>query len=206
MKKNELDIQKLHLAPKIVQMLFAVILAVLIVVAGYFAQFQTQWEDIKAAEEKETELKGQYEQKAIQAASLESLQMELKMIEESIEYLVKQLPTSSEIPNLIQELHEKAAKNGLSLSSVLPQKSQVDGNIERLPHQISVTGTYEQLSSFMRDVGQMSRIVTLSGVSITPHTKNKNKLTLTALANTYKAVDVAMPASSAGASAAQPAN
>lgn len=203
MKKNELDIQKLHLAPKAVQMLFAIILAALIVVAGYFAQFQTQLEDIQAAEEKETELKGQYEQKAIQAASLESLQTELKMIEESIEYLVKQLPTSAEIPNLIQELHEKAAKNGLSLSSVLPQKSQVDGNIERLPHQISVTGTYEQLSSFMRDVGQMSRIVTLSGVSIAPNAKNKNKLTLTALANTYKAVDVKKSASAA--SAAQPA-
>lgn len=204
MKKNELDIQKLHLAPKIVQMLFAVILAVLIVVAGYFAQFQTQWEDIKAAEEKETELKGQYEQKAIQAASLASLQAELKMIEESIEYLVKQLPTSSEIPNLIQELHEKAAKNGLSLASVVPQTSQVDGNIERLPHLISVTGSYEQLSNFMRDVGTMSRIVTLSGVSIAPTSQNKNKLTLTALANTYKAVDVAMPTASA-ASAAQPA-
>ncbi|QMT32331.1 type IV pilus inner membrane component PilO [Alysiella filiformis] len=204
-KKNELDIQKLHLAPKAVQFLVAIILAVLIVVAGYFAQFQTQLEDIKAAEEKEDELKTQYEQKAIQAASLESLQLELKMIEESIEYLIKQLPTSAEIPGLIQELHNAAANNGLSLSSVLPQQSQVDGNIERLPHQISVTGSYEQLSSFMRDVGKMSRIVTLSGVTITPHSKNKNKLTLTALANTYKAVDVPKPASDA-ASGAQPAN
>lgn len=202
MKKNELDMQKLHLAPKAVQILFAMILAILIVVAGYFAQFQTQWEDIKAAEEKETELKGQYEQKAVQAASLESLKTELKMIEESIEYLVKQLPTSSEIPNLIQELHAAAASNGLSLSFVLPQRSQVDGNIERLPHLISVTGSYEQLSNFMRDVGKMSRIVTLSGVSIAPNGRNKNKLTLTALANTYKAVDVAKPVGAAASTTA----
>lgn len=203
MKMNELDIQKLHLAPKAIQLLFAILLAVLIVVAAYFAQFQTQLEEIKVAEEKEVELKGQYEQKAVQAASLESLQIELKMIEESIEYLVKQLPTSSEIPNLIQELHGAAASNGLSLSSVLPQKSQIDENIERLPHQIIVTGSYEQLASFMRDVGKMSRIVTLSGVTIVPSQKNKNKLTLTALANTYKAVDVVKAAS--GASAVQPA-
>ena len=47
---NELDLQKLHLAPKIVQILFAIVLAVLIVVAAYFAQFQTQLEEIKVAE------------------------------------------------------------------------------------------------------------------------------------------------------------
>lgn len=202
MNLNELDLQKLHLAPKIVQILFAVILAALIVVAAYFAQFQTQLEEIKVAEEKEAELKGQYEAKALQAASLESLQAELKMIEQSIEYLVKQLPTGEEIPNLIQEMHNAAATNGLSFTEVVPLPNAVDGNIERLPHRIVVTGTYEQLTNLMRDMGKMSRIVTLSELNVKPHPKNKNLLTLFAVANTYKAVDTPKAASAPAADAA----
>lgn len=203
MNLNELDLQKLHLAPKIVQILFAIVLAALIVVAAYFAQFQTQLEEIKVAEEKEVELKEQYEAKALQAASLENLKLELKMIEESIEYLVKQLPTNEEISGLVQELHGAASSNNLSFSEVTPLKKVVDGNIEKLPHKIVVTGTYEQLTSLMRDIGKMSRIVTLSELNIKPNQKNKNLLTLTAVANTYKAVDVQKTAASA-ASAPKP--
>lgn len=201
MNLNELDLQKLHLAPKIVQILFATVLAVLILVAAYFAQFQTQLEEIKDEESKEVDLKEKYEAKAIQAASLENLQIELKMIEESIEYLVKQLPTGEEIPNLIQELHAAAANNGLSFGEVVPLAKSVDGNIEKLPHRIIVTGTYEQLANLMRDVGKMSRIVTLSNLNIKPHSKNKKLLTLSAVANTYKAVDVPKTASAASSAA-----
>ena len=201
---KELDLQKLHLAPKIVQILFAIVLAALIVVAAYFAQFQTQLEEIKVAEEKEVELKGQYEAKAIQAASLESLRIELKMIEESIEYLVKQLPTGEEIPNLIREMHSAAASNGLSFREVVPLQKSVDGNIERLPHRIVISGTYDQLANLMRDLGKMSRIVTLSDVNVQPHSKNKNLLTLNAVANTYKAVDT--PKETAASAASAPSN
>lgn len=201
---NELDLQKLHLAPKIVQILFAIVLAALIVVAAYFAQFQTQLEEIKVAEEKEVELKGQYEAKAIQAASLDSLRLELKMIEESIEYLVKQLPTGEEIPNLIREMHGAAASNGLSFREVVPLQKSVDGNIERLPHRIVISGTYEQLANLMRDLGKMSRIVTLSDINIQPHSKNKNLLILNAVANTYKAVDT--PKATGASSASAPSN
>lgn len=201
---NGLDLQKLHLAPKIVQILFAIVLAALIVVAAYFAQFQTQLEEIKVAEEKEVELKEQYQAKALQAASLESLKLELRMIEESIEYLVKQLPTSEEISGLVQELHGAASSNNLSFKEVTPLRKTVDGNIEKLPHRIVVTGTYEQLTSLMRSIGSMSRIVTLSELNIKPHPKNKNLLTLTAVANTYKAVDA--PKATAASAASAPAS
>lgn len=211
MNLNEIDFQKLHLQSKSVQLLVAGILAIVLVVAGYFLVFQSQWTEYQEALEKEETLKKDYESKSIRAANLENLKQELVLIEDSIQILLKQLPTNAEIPALIQELHQAAAKNNLTMTSVIPQQSVVENPIERLPFSIAVSGSYDQLVEFTRDIGRMSRIVTLSNMSLNSDSNNKqakgdtsSKLSFTALANTYKAVDT--PVSTASSATASQAN
>lgn len=139
MNLNEIDFKKLHLQNKPIQFLMALILAVVIVVLGYFGLFQAQWEEYQSTVAKEAELKSDYEKKSAQAANLDNLKKELVDIEASIEVLIKQLPTSEEIPTLIQELHQAAAKNGLTMNSVTPEAKVIEKPIERLPFAISVT-------------------------------------------------------------------
>ena len=199
------DVNKLHLQPKPVQLLLAIVLAAALVGVGYVALFQSQLEELTAAQEKEEQLKQEFTEKAVRAASLDNLKLELQQIQESTRVLLKQLPTSAEIPTLIQELHQAAAKNGLTMSLVTPEAKVVEGPIERLPFSISVSGNYEQIAQFTRDVGQMSRIVTLANITrAAGEGDNKGKLVFTAMANTYKALDASEVASAASsASAAQ---
>ena len=199
------DVNKLHLQPKPVQLLLAIVLAAALVGVGYVALFQSQLEELTAAQEKEEQLKQEFTEKSIRAASLDNLKLELEQIQESTRVLLKQLPTSAEIPTLIQELHQAAAKNGLTMSLVTPEAKVIEGPIERLPFSISVSGNYEQIAQFTRDVGQMSRIVTLANITlVTGEGDNKGKLVFTAMANTYKALDASEVASAASsASAAQ---
>ena len=199
------DVNKLHLQPKPVQLLLAIVLAAALVGVGYVALFQSQLEELTAAQEKEEQLKQEFTEKSIRAASLDNLKLELQQIQESTRVLLKQLPTSAEIPTLIQELHQAAAKNGLTMSLVTPEAKVIEGPIERLPFSISVSGNYEQIAQFTRDVGQMSRIVTLANITlVTGEGDNKGKLVFTAMANTYKALDASEVASAASsASAAQ---
>ena len=199
------DVNKLHLQPKPVQLLLAIVLAAALVGVGYVALFQSQLEELTAAQEKEEQLKQEFTEKSIRAASLDNLKLELQQIQESTRVLLKQLPTSAEIPTLIQELHQAAAKNGLTMSLVTPEAKVIEGPIERLPFSISVSGNYEQIAQFARDVGQMSRIVTLANITLVAgEGDNKGKLVFTAMANTYKALDASEVASAAsGASAAQ---
>lgn len=192
MKSSSLDINKLYLQSKGVQLVVAAVLAVLILVLGYFILFQSQIEEYQAAQEKEDSLKSEYTSKAQMAANLENLKEELVLIEESTNVLLKQLPTDAQIPSLIQEMHQAAAKNGLTMNNVTPQAVVKDDQIQRLPFAISVTGTHEQIINFARDMGRMSRIVTLSDLSLkNVDTKGAtgSKLTFDALANTYKAID-----------------
>lgn len=207
MNMNEMDFQKLHLAPKPVQFLVALLLAALMVVAGYFVFFQEQYDTFQEAQAKEEQLKTEYKDLAVQTASLEVLQKELAEIESSIQRLIKQLPVSSEIPSLIQELYQAASRNDLTMSTVIPKPPVAeDANIQRLPFTISVVGSYERLAQFLRDIGKMSRIVTLSNIQISypddSQGKNKDKLLLKAVASTYKAVDAAPQAASDASGAA----
>lgn len=193
MNINEIDVKKLYLQNVVVQFFIAICLAIALLVIGYFLIFQGQWDSYQSSVDKEVELKKEYEKKSIQAANLDSLKQELVDLEASIAVLLKQLPTTAEVPTLLQELHQAAAKNGLTMSSVVQRPAVAEKPIERLPFSISVVGSYEQIAQFARDVGEMSRIVTLSNITFEiPNNKDKGnvgKLMFSAVANTYKAME-----------------
>jgi pilO len=196
MMSKGFDINRLHLQNKPTQILFALVLIVVLLVLGYLVVFKDQWEEYQTASAKEVELRQEYETKALKAANLDNLKIELEELEKAIAVLLKQLPTNAEVPNLIQELHQAASKNGLVMDKVTPQAPDTDGPIQRLPFSISVTGSYDQIAQFARDVGHVSRIVTLSNITLSSNDeKNKGKLSFYALANTYKALDVSETAS-----------
>ena len=201
MRLNSIEFNKLHLQNKPVQVLIALCLTAVILVAAYFAVFQGQWDEYKTKQDEEETLKTEYTAKSIRAANLENLEKELVLIEESIDVLLKQLPTEAEIPGLIQEMHQAAAKNNLTMSNVTPGQIVIEKPIERLPIAISVTGSYEQIAQFVRDIGKMSRIVTLANINLSSVDKSAkddgSKLTFTATANTYKAMVFSKDASDA---------
>ena len=206
MNLNEVDFKKLHLQSFFVQVLIALIIGVVIVVAGYVTLFQQQWSDYQAAVEKENTLRDEFQTKSNQAANLDNLKKELDVIEASINVLLKQLPTDAEIPSLIQELHQAAYKQRLVMNYLTPQPVVVERPIERLPFSISVTGSYEQISKFAYEIGTISRSVTLTNIHISAAKSSDKgeagKLMFSAMANTYKAMDLSESASAASAASA----
>lgn len=188
---KDIDIKSLYLLNTPAKFLLAGLAVLGILIVGYFALFRTQLETLAEQEEAEVKLKETYTKKSIEAASLSNLQAELASIRSAFDVLLKQLPTDAEIPTLIQELHQAGSTNGLRLDSVLPQASVNDGPIVKLPYEIAITGKYNQISQFTRDVSELSRIITLESLKITQSAENKNGkgdlLTLSATATTYKA-------------------
>ncbi|NUE65725.1 type 4a pilus biogenesis protein PilO [Snodgrassella sp. ESL0253] len=190
-----IDLNSLYQQGKPVQLGIAGGVIVVILVLAYFFVYSGLNEQLSQLKQEEETLKQTYAEKSEQAAHLDVLKAELDSINGSFHSLLKQLPTQAEIPNLIQELHECATKNGLSMDSVTPSQAQNtdSGNkseqqvIQTLPYNITLTGNYNQISQFMRDVGKLSRIVTLNAIVLKRNDKD-NTLTLNAVANTYKAL------------------
>ncbi|ASK26837.1 type IV pilus inner membrane component PilO [Neisseria chenwenguii] len=190
-KLKDMDVQSLHLLNMPTKCVLAGLAVAGVLAVGYFGVFRGQLETLSQAEAKEVELKETYTKKSIEAASLDNLKAELASIRSAFDVLLKQLPTDAEIPTLIQELHQAGATNGLRLDSVTPQAPENDGPIQKLPYAIAITGKYDQISKFTRDVGELSRIITMESLKISHANADKNgkndQLTLSATATTYKA-------------------
>ncbi|HIF8541878.1 TPA: type 4a pilus biogenesis protein PilO [Neisseria meningitidis] len=208
--KTNLDLNNLHLLNLPARLFIALLAVAAVLGLGYAGLFKSQMESLEEYEAKETELKNTYKQKSIDAASLNNLRDELASIRSAFDIMLKQLPTDAEIPNLVQELHQAGSSNGLRLDSVMPQPPVDDGPIKRLPYSISITGNYEQISQFTRDVGSLSRIITLESLKIAQSPENggnpdgKNSiLNLSAIATTYQAKSVEELAAEAAQNAEQ---
>lgn len=187
---QKIDLNTLYRQNFLVQISAGIVIIAALLIAGYLLVFKSQWEEYGELEQKEEELKQTYKDKAQKAANLPVLKEELEKIRIAFSVLLKQLPTDAEIPNLIQELHQAGAKNKMRMNSVKPLPIVELDNVQQLPYEISISGSYADISQFVRDVGRLSRIITLDKITLVPSSDTKNNnglLTLTANANTYKA-------------------
>ena len=103
---------------------------------------------------------------------LKSVEEQQKEMEESFEAILRQLPSDTEIPGLIEDITLVGLKNGLSFERIVLQPEVSEEFYIEKPIQIVVVGGYHDLGSFVSDVADLSRIVTLHDFSITPISKN----------------------------------
>ena len=58
-----------------------------------------------------------------------------------------------------------------------------------VPISIRLTGSYNDLAAFVNDIAQLSRIVTIGEISLTPSDGKDNRLIMDATARTYRALE-----------------
>jgi type IV pilus assembly protein PilO len=138
------------------------------VAMGYFLHITNLQQDLEKVVAAEAQLRKDYEDKAFQSAHLEDYRKQQTEMEESFGALLRQLPSDTEIPGLIEDITLVGLQNGLAFESInLQQEVAKEFYVEK-PIQIVVSGSYHNLGSFVSDVADLSRIVTLHDFSIAP--------------------------------------
>lgn len=135
---------------------------------GYFLHVTNLQMDLDKVVGLEVDLRVDYEKKAFQSAHLEGYRQQQIEMEESFGALLRQLPSDTEIPGLIEDITLVGLKNGLTFESITLQKEQAEEFYVEKPIQIVVSGSYHGLGSFVSDLADLSRIVTLHDFSIVP--------------------------------------
>jgi len=135
---------------------------------GYFILVTPLQEELAKTQKQEANLRVDFEKKYFESAHLEAYRQQKKEMELSFETILRQLPSDTEIPGLIEDITLVGLKNGLNFTSInLQAEKKFEFYIEK-PIQIVVSGSYHELGSFVSDVADLSRIVTLHDFTILP--------------------------------------
>ena len=179
------DIGSWPVVPKLGALL---ILLLLIVFAGYWFDWKNQLEELAQARDKEQELRTAFLDKQKQAVNLEAYRKQLTEIEESFGEMLKQLPNKSEMEALLTDINQAGLGRGLQFELFRPaQKENMSEFYAELPITIKLTGKYHDIGAFASDVSQLSRIVTLNDIALTP--SKDGDLVLDAVAKTFRYLD-----------------
>lgn len=200
---NELDVNNLGSWPAAAKIIAGAILMAVVLVLGYQFHLKDMQEQLDQRRAEEETLKQQFASKAFQAANLDAYKAQMKEMEESFGALLRQLPSDTEVPGLLEDITRTGLGSGLEFEEIklLPEVTQ-QFYIE-LPIQISVVGGYHDLATFASGVSSLPRIVTLHDFEIKPVSADSTtKLRMTIVAKTYRYNDKtvqAKPAAKAGA-------
>ena len=174
--------------PKAAAWVAAVAIAV---VAGWFLVLNTATDELEASRLQEPKLQADYVSRLRQAVNLSELRKQKLQVQEYVTQLEKQLPGKAEMDALLSDINQAGLGRGLQFELFRPGQMQIKDYYAELPISIRVNGRYHDIGSFAADVANLSRIVTLQNVNITP-VQGKDAagaLVMEATARTYRYLD-----------------
>ena len=198
---NDFDLREAGDWPWIGKIVLAVLVVAAVLGAGYYFFTNERLEELDRVALEEQQLRQEFIEKQRVAANLESFRAQLKQLEAELEVMLRQLPTGTEMPDLLEDVSNTGKQNGLDFELFKPEAEQPRDFYAAKPITIKAQGTYHQFGAFVSGVAALSRIVTLENATLTG-TDNKvakggNKagdpepLSIQATLQTYRYMDEA---------------
>lgn len=187
MQNLNLDINNIGSWPVWVRGVTIALVCLAVLVVGYIVVIKPELDRLSAAKSKELSLKSEFELKHSKAANLDQYQEQMKEIERSFGTLLRQLPSKTEVADLLSEISSIGAANGLEFKLFQPEKEQPLEFYAELPIQLELVGEYHQFGRFVSDVARLPRIVTLHDFKI--GSTSEAGFSMTAQAKTYRYLD-----------------
>lgn len=161
--------------------------AALIVVALWFVWLTGEDDILKQEEAKEVKLRADYKTKLTKAVNLDVLKKQREQVLQYVTQLEKQLPSKAEMDALLSDINQAGLGRSLQFDVFRPGQVAVRDYYAELPIAIRVTGKYHDIGAFASDIANLSRIVTLNNLTITP--RADGALILDSTAKTFRYLD-----------------
>jgi type IV pilus assembly protein PilO len=193
---NNIDIKNAGNLPMPVKAVLLGVVFVLLLGLGYYFLLSPALETLDQEKAKEQQLRDVFLAKKSQAINLEAYRAQMVEIEKTFGALLRQLPDKSQIDGLLTDINQAGLSRGLEFELFKPGSEVQAEFYAEMPIAIKVLGTYHDLGAFASDISRLSRIVTISNVSVQPVATKDAKpsnadaiLTMEAVAKTYRYLD-----------------
>ncbi len=158
---NTLDTNNYGSWPLSVKITCCLFIFLFVSLLGYFFVVQPKLSAIEAAEAQQQSLLSAYKEKDSKLRNLKQYQDQLQQMESNFNQQLAQLPKETEIPSLVEDIHQSALQSGLKIKNIrLENEIQQDFFIEQ-PILIEAQGDYHAFGQFVSTLAELPRIVTL---------------------------------------------
>ena len=213
---SELQLSNIGSWPREAQLGFCGLVVLLIVVLAWFAMVSGKKDELKSLEAQETDLKAEFETKQGKAANLGPLKQQLVQMEQQLQQMLRQLPSKTEMPDLIVDISQTALATGIQNDLFQPGPETKQEFYAEKPIMLRMVGTYHQFGAFVSGVASLPRVVimTMHDISLQPKNAKNNPnarigantpLELAGTVKTYRYLDEEESAEAEADEAAKPA-
>ena len=213
---RELDFNNIGSWPQNAKIGFCVIIALLIVGLAWWLFVRDKRTELEGLQRQETDLRTEFETKQGRAANLEPLKQQLAQMEQQLQQMLRQLPSKTEMPDLIVDISQTALATGIQNELFQPGPETPKEFYAEKPIALRMVGTYHQFGAFVSGVASLPRVVIMTMHDISLQPKNaksdpnakigpNSALELAGTVKTYRYLDEDETAAQADAAKTAPA-
>ena len=181
----ELDLSEVGLWPAPARWALGGLVLALTLFAGYVLLLAPAQDVLAQAQRQEGQLRKAIERQAPYAAAVPQLCAQQREIAERFDRLLRQLPSETEVPALLEDISRAGTDSGLRFRAIDLKPAREEAYYDVLPLEIRIEGGYHDLARFISGISGLSRIVTLHNFSLRPGGSN-DVLQLQLEARTYR--------------------
>ena len=173
---RELDINNIGGWPRQAQLGFCVLIALIIVGLAWWLFVRDKRTELEGLQRQETDLRTEFETKQGRAANLEPLKQQLALMEQQLQQMLRQLPSKTEMPELITDISQTALATGIQNELFQPAPETPKEFYAEKPIALRMVGTYHQFGAFVSGVASLPRVVimTMHDISLQPKNAKTN--------------------------------
>jgi type IV pilus assembly protein PilO len=153
------------------QVMVLLVIVAVALIGLYYAYVYTPKADVLAglqAHVDSLDVGNQRAKAELAKGNVDQLRAEAAKLQDNLEVMRQLVPTSNEVPALLEQVSTAARRVGLDLATVKPQPVVEGEQFDTYRYQVAVIGDYHALGEFLANVGSLTRIVAPVNLALSP--------------------------------------
>jgi type IV pilus assembly protein PilO len=146
------------------------ILAIAAAVAYWYFVFAPKSQDLAALKTHVATL-DQSNQRAkaeLAKGSVNDLREQARLYQRNLQLMRQLVPTSNEVPALLEQVSTAARKVGLDIATVQPEPVISGDQFDTYRYKLTISGSYHDVAEFLANVGSLTRIIAPVNLKLNP--------------------------------------
>ena len=178
---RELDFNNIGQWPQNAKIGLCAFIALVILLLAWLLFVRDKRTELEGLQGQETELRTEFETKQGRAANLEPLKQQLAQMEQQLQQMLRQLPSKTEMPDLIVDISQTALATGITNELFQPGAETLKEFYAEKPIELKMVGTYHQFGAFVSGVASLPRVVIMTMHDISLRARGSDKDPLAAI-------------------------